>query len=108
MLKRIIVFTACMAMLVRLPGQAPDNDSAEQEYKVIIGTFLGSSQRNYYGNQAPDTLEVIWKHYLGKGETIISRKLGSREWAGAGWTGLPLLVEENGELFLIQDLHTLR
>jgi len=105
MLNRIIVFTACMAMLVPLPGQAPDSDYAEQEYKVVIGTFLGNKQRNYYGNKAPDTLEVIWKHYLGKGETIISRKLGSREWAGAGWTGQPLLVEEDGEMFLIQGAY---
>jgi outer membrane protein assembly factor BamB len=79
----------------------PDADS-NTEYRVIIGTFLGNEKRNYYGNEAPDTLEVIWKHYLGKGETVISRKLGSRQWAGAGWTGQPLLVEENGQLFLIQ------
>ena len=54
---------------------------------------------------------MIWKHYLGKGETIISRKLGSREWAGAGWTGQPLLVEEmpadggEAELYLIQGAY---
>ena len=74
----------------------------DTEFKVIIGTFLGNEKRNYYGNEAPDTLEIIWKHYLGKGETVISRNLGSREWAGAGWTGQPLLVEEEGELYLIQ------
>ncbi len=73
--------------------------------RVLIGTFLGNAQRNYYGNRAPDTLEVIWKHYLGEGETVISRKLGSRTWAGAGWTGQPLLVEENGELYLIQGAY---
>ena len=72
---------------------------------IQIGTFLGNEQRNYYGNEAPDSLAVIWKHYLGKGKTIISRKLGEREWAGAGWTGQPLLVEENGRLFLIQGAY---
>ncbi len=81
-----------------LQGPAP-------HYRVIIGTFLGNETRNYYGNKAPDTLEVIWKHYLGEGETVISRKLGPRTWAGAGWTGQPLLVEEDGELYLIQGAY---
>ncbi|MBN1598983.1 MAG: PQQ-binding-like beta-propeller repeat protein [Bacteroidales bacterium] len=81
----------------------PDSlKSSPKEFEVIIPTFLGNEQRNYYGNYAPDTLEVIWKHYLGKGETIISRKLGSRIWAGAGWTGQPLLVREDSMLYLIQ------
>jgi len=76
-----------------------------QSTEVHIGTFLGNEQRNYYGNKAPDTLNVIWKHYLGKGKTIISRKVGERIWAGAGWTGQPLLVEEDGQLFLIQGAY---
>jgi outer membrane protein assembly factor BamB len=75
------------------------------ETQVIIGTFLGNEERNYYGNRAPDKLDVIWKHYLGKGETVISRKLGSRTWAGAGWTGQPLLVQEGDELYLIQGAY---
>ena len=71
----------------------------------VIKTFLGNWERNYYGKNAPDTLGVVWKHYLGKGETVISRKSGSRIWAGAGWTGQPLLVHENGKLFLIQGAY---
>lgn len=85
---------------------------AEQECKgdslaIIprISTFLGNEKRNYYGNSAPSQLKIIWKLYLGKGETLISRKLGTKEWAGAGWTGQPLLVEEAGELFLIQGAY---
>ncbi|MFO7659059.1 MAG: hypothetical protein R6W78_18515 [Bacteroidales bacterium] len=74
-------------------------------YKIIIPTFLGGPQRNYYGNEAPDTLGVIWKLYLGKGETVISRRLGSRIWAGAGWTGQPLLVMEDTNLFIIQGAY---
>lgn len=68
----------------------------------INSTYLGGEQRNFYGNYAPDTLEIIWKTYLGKGETTISRKSGNRTWSGSGWTGQPLLVEENDSLFLIQ------
>ncbi len=71
----------------------------------IIQTFLGNWERNYYGEGAPDTLGLIWKLYLGKGETVISRKSGSRIWAGAGWTGQPLLVNERGRLFLIQGAY---
>ncbi len=75
------------------------------EFEVVIPTFLGNETRNYYGNLAPDTLEIIWKHYLGKGITVISRKLGSREWAGAGWTGQPLLVKEDSGLYIIQGAY---
>lgn len=71
----------------------------------IIQTFLGNWQRNFYGEKAPNKLDVVWKHYLGKGETVISRKAGSRIWAGAGWTGQPLLVKEKGRLYLIQGAY---
>ena len=73
--------------------------------KVIYPTFLGNEKRNYYGCHAPDTLALLWKHYLGKGTTVISRKLGSRTWAGAGWTGQPLLVKEDTILYIIQGAY---
>ncbi|MEX0986302.1 MAG: PQQ-binding-like beta-propeller repeat protein [Bacteroidales bacterium] len=79
-------------------AQAHRSDPVE----IINGTFLGNWERNYYGDDAPDTLGLVWKHYLGKGITVIGRKTGSREWAGAGWTGQPLMVREGDELFLIQ------
>jgi len=71
----------------------------------IIQTFLGNWERNYYGEKAPEKLDLVWKLFLGKGETVISRKSGSRIWAGAGWTGQPLLVKEKGKLFLIQGAY---
>jgi outer membrane protein assembly factor BamB len=74
-------------------------------YKIITPTFLGNFERNYYGNEAPDTLNLIWKHYLGKGKTTISRKIGEVEWAGAGWTGQPLMVKEDSTLYLIQGAY---
>lgn len=77
----------------------------EMQAFPIIQTFLGNWERNYYGKDAPDTLGLVWKHFLGKGETVISRKAGSRLWAGAGWTGQPLLVKEKEELFLIQGAY---
>ncbi len=68
----------------------------------VIPTFLGNNERNYYGRNAPEKLDLIWKLYLGEGETVISRKIGSKIWAGAGWTGQALLIQEDGRLYLIQ------
>lgn len=75
------------------------------DYELINPTFLGNYERNYYGNIAPDTLAVLWKLYLGKGKTTISRKRGDVEWKGAGWTGQPLLVKEDTNLFIIQGAY---
>jgi len=69
--------------------------------ELVIPTFLGGEGRNYYGNEAPDRLDLLWKFYLGKGKTIISKTIGEKEWAGSGWTGQSLLVRENDQLFLI-------
>jgi|GEM_PF-417539 len=65
-----------------------------------ISTYLGDNQRNYYGNYAPNHLRVKWKTPLGSGKTKIGRKTVS--WRGAGWTGQPLVIDENGETYLIQ------
>lgn len=75
------------------------------EFEIVTPTFLGNNQRNYYGNLAPDSLNINWSLYLGSGKTVISRKLGERIWAGAGWTGQPLLVNENSNLFIIQGAY---
>lgn len=74
-------------------------------YKIITPTFLGNYTRNYYGNEAPDSLKIHWKLNLGSGKTVISRKLGERIWAGAGWTGQPLLVNEDSNLYIIQGAY---
>lgn len=70
---------------------------------VIISTFLGNEQRNYYGDSLPDTLEVIWKFYLGK---ALSPAYGEQKiWKGAGWTGQPLLINEKGKLYIVQGAY---
>ncbi|UCH15184.1 MAG: PQQ-like beta-propeller repeat protein [Bacteroidales bacterium] len=81
------------------PRSKIKNDSAM--YEVLVETFLGNEQRNYYGEDPPDKMDIIWKLYLGKGKTVISRKIGEKEWEGAGWTGQPLLVRESKSLYLI-------
>lgn len=67
-------------------------------YELINPTYLGGPQRNTYGNRLPGRLGVIWKLNLGTGHTRIGPEL--RLWKGAGWTGQPLLVKEDGELYL--------
>jgi len=79
-----------------------DTLGSGHQIELIIPTFLGNEKRNYYGNEAPADLSLNWKLYLGEGETVISRKLGSRKWEGAGWTGQPLLIREDTSLILIQ------
>ena len=64
------------------------------DVKIINGTFLNNEKRNYYGDKLPDSLQVIWRHRLGSGKTRVN---GEVTWSGAGWTGQPLMVEENGE-----------
>jgi len=72
----------------------------EKEIEILISTFLGNEQRNYYGNEAPDKLNPIWKMYLGEG---VSPAYGEQKvWKGAGWTGQPVLVREAGKLYLVQ------
>jgi outer membrane protein assembly factor BamB len=82
-----------------------NDKTSEHSIEIVIPTFLGNDQRNYYGNVAPSNLNVKWKKWLGKGTTIISRRSGSRTWAGAGWTGQPLYILEDGIPYLIQGAY---
>lgn len=69
---------------------------------IRVGTFLGNEKRNYYGDSAPDKLDIVWKTFLGGGKTIVTPSKGVEEWFGAGWTGQPLVVNEKDETFLLQ------
>ena len=78
----------------------------QTSYKMIVPTFLGNDTRNYYGNEAPDKLDVIWKTNLGCGLTIIpNANQDAVQMCGAGWTGQPLLVEDDGKLYIIQGAY---
>ncbi len=72
---------------------------------VKIGTFLGDFSRNYYGNEAPSKLDILWKKHLGSGFTFVPHKGGKTKWSGCGWTGQPLLVMEDGKYYLIQGCY---
>lgn len=91
----------CSFSFLKLPPK-PDDDGI----KLIIPTFLGNEERNYYGNIAPESLDIIWKTKLGCGKTVFPNKDQEvRDMCGAGWTGQALLIEDQGELYLIQGAY---
>lgn len=96
-LTKIFLIIVSLIIFITSTDAQKNNENIE----LIIPTFLGNWQRNYYGNEAPTKLKTIWRTYLGKGKTVISKKIGEKEWAGTGWTGQPLIVKENNNLFLI-------
>ncbi|MFH2095535.1 MAG: hypothetical protein ABIJ16_07515, partial [Bacteroidota bacterium] len=69
--------------------------------RIINGKYLGNNTNNYYGNIAPSSLNLIWKHYLGYGKSIVKPAEGEEVFMGAGWTGQPLIVQEKNDKFLI-------
>ncbi len=71
----------------------------DDSIKVIIGTYLGNETRNYYGEDPPDRLKIKWKFFLGKGKSE-DKHGNNKEWFGSGWTGQPLLTEEQGRLYV--------
>lgn len=71
-------------------------------YIIYNGTFLGNESRNYYGNYCGDSLNLVWKYFLGSGKTIVTAEAGVEVWAGAGWTGQPLITNENGVTYVYQ------
>lgn len=71
-------------------------------FEIINSTFLGNERRNYYGNYCGDSLNLRWKYFLGSGKTIVTAEAGVEVWAGAGWTGQPLITKEYGVTYLYQ------
>lgn len=75
-------------------------DTGAYKLEVRNASFLHNSSRNYYGNQAPEALNILWKTDLGQGTTQVGQE--TKIWKGAGWTGQPLLVVENDQKYLLQ------
>jgi outer membrane protein assembly factor BamB len=71
-------------------------------YEIYNATFLGNESRNWYGNYCGDSLNLKWKYFLGSGKTIVTAEAGVEVWAGAGWTGQPLITKENGVEYIYQ------
>ena len=96
-----------------LPEKMPLLDSLEptdvDSIQIVLGSFLGNETRSYYGDSLPNELNILWKYEIGGGITNPTGKK-EEEWKGAGWTGQPLIIEENGHPYLIQGCydHTLK
>lgn len=80
-----------------------DSTGQKLQIKVINATFLNNERRNYYGDSLPDSLQIIWKTHLGTGTTWLGKQVS---WSGAGWTGQPLMVQENDKLYIIQGTYS--
>ncbi len=77
-----------------------DENGDQYDIQVINPTFLNNERRNYYGDSLPAKLDIIWRLVLGSGQTQVGRQI--KNWSGAGWTGQPLMVIENGKKYIIQ------
>ncbi len=71
---------------------------------IINQTYLGNFEHNFYGDSAPESLNIIWKKHLGKGTTKVGKE--SRIWSGAGWTGQPLMIREKDKKYIIQGSYS--
>ena len=111
-----LLCTACEEKIENVPLEVevaqiePDFKKDEEQelkdtFEVINATFLGNSRRAFYGTSAPNQLSVLWKHNLGKGQTVVTAEEGKVTWKGAGWTGQPLLVREKDEYYIIQGAY---
>lgn len=82
--------------------------SALPSRRIVMSSFLGGGSRCYYGNGAISEYTVSRKLWIGGGETTVRKK--TKKWYGAGWTGQPLVVQDAGELYILQSCfdHTLR
>jgi len=72
--------------------------------QLINQTYLGNLEHNFYGDSAPSSLNIIWQKHLGNGKTRVGGEM--RTWSGAGWTGQPLMVSENGKKYIIQGTYS--
>ncbi len=96
---KYILFFSSFILIISQTSFSQKSDSIS----LIVSTFRGNEKRNFYGNNAPDKLNPIWKFNLGSGRSIV--KDMPKVWAGAGWTGQPLLVIENGKPYIIQGAY---
>ncbi|MBM76944.1 MAG: hypothetical protein CL846_00535 [Crocinitomicaceae bacterium] len=85
-----------------LPLKKVELVQEKDSIEIVVGTFLGNEKRNFSGDFQFDNLNEVWKVKLGSGKTIVNPRKGPSIWKGAGWTGQPLIVKENDEVYLIQ------
>lgn len=67
--------------------------------QLLIPTYLGNDQRRFYGRGEPQDLQILNKFSLGSGVTYVGST--KKYWGGAGWTGQPTIVKDQGKTYLI-------
>jgi outer membrane protein assembly factor BamB len=74
------------------------------EPELLVPTFLGNDRRCFYGRGVMgDNLAILDRFKLGSGPTTVGGK--TFPWSGAGWTGQPALVRDNGKVYLLQGAY---
>jgi outer membrane protein assembly factor BamB len=69
---------------------------------VKVSTFLGDETRRLYGlGPPPSHLDLIWRTTIGSGLTENPGKGKNKPWSGMGWTGQPVIVRDDGRLYLL-------
>jgi outer membrane protein assembly factor BamB len=70
---------------------------------VKVSTFLGDETRRVYGlGPPPKRLDLIWKTTIGSGLTApVDPSKPNAPWSGMGWTGQPVIVRDQGKLYLL-------
>jgi outer membrane protein assembly factor BamB len=81
-------------------GKAKQKIEELKGIRAVISTFRGNAQRNYYGDKCPSRLDEIWTANMGSGKSFAYGKM--YVWTGAGWTGQPLIVQEDSLTYIIQ------
>ncbi|MCS7074592.1 MAG: hypothetical protein NZ108_09010, partial [Bacteroidia bacterium] len=78
------------------------------ETQLLLPTFLGNDQRRFYGTGKPEGLAELDKILLGEGDTRLGTNIVT--WYGAGWTGQPTIIRDQGKLYILMGSfdHSLR
>ncbi|MEB3336600.1 MAG: hypothetical protein VKJ46_03995 [Leptolyngbyaceae bacterium] len=84
--------------LETLSAQATKPANQRLETELLVPTYLGNDQRRFYGRGIPQKLRLIHKFALGSGQTLVN---GYKTWSGAGWTGQPTIIKDQGKTYLI-------
>ena len=67
--------------------------------ELLVPTYLGNSQRRFYGRGIPQGFNLLHQFPLGTGVTYVGKT--RKVWSGAGWTGQPTIARDQGKIYLI-------
>jgi len=97
--KLIVIIFLLFDSTLKLSNKQKEDEEFKSKYALLYPTFLGNEQRNFYGKDIPDTIDLLWKVFTGCGKTRVGKK--TYRWCGTGWPGQPILVKELGQGYII-------